>query len=338
MQGYIEDTNTHLGLLLSAQRTIRDNRIALANAQRDITQMDTNYPRAKDTALDTIAEKERSLEKLKQGPDSKDIKAAEEKIKERQQTLADLKKGPSALDIEVQELSVKQSEIAVQDSQERLGDYILKAPISGIIAQVLVKRGDAVSPSAIIASIVTKKKVAEISLNEIDAAHVSLAMRVTLTFDALPALSLTGEVIEMDTIGTLEQGVVTYAVKIAFDTENPAVREGMSVSADILVDSRPNALIVPTASVQSQGEEDFVQVLVQGVQERRVVKKGISNDTHTEILNGLKENDIVVTQTIRAELQNNTNQNQQRSLFQTGPIGGSRGGGYGGGNAGGVRR
>ncbi|MBI4272673.1 HlyD family efflux transporter periplasmic adaptor subunit [Candidatus Uhrbacteria bacterium] len=338
VQGYIEDINTHLGQLLSTERTVRDNRLALLNAQRDLAQLDTSQPRAKDTARNTIKEKEKNLEKIIQGADEQDIAAAEEKIKEREETLSDLKKGSAALDIESQELSVRQSEIAVQDAQERLGDYTLKSPIAGFVAQVPVTRGESVSPSTILASIVTKKKIAEISLNEIDAARIALGMRATLTFDALPTLSLTGEVIEMDTIGTLEQGVVTYAVKIAFDTENPSVREGMSVTATILVDSRANSLIVPAASVQSEREQDFVQVFISGAPQRRMVRKGISNDTQTEILEGLNENDPVITQTIRADQEKTTNQNQPRSLFQTAPIGGQRGGGGFGGNAGGPRR
>lgn len=338
VQGYIEDINTHLTQLLSTQRTVRDNHLSLTNYQRDLNQLDTSNPRIKETARNTIREKEKNLEKLMEGPDNQDVVAAKEKIKEREQTFVDLKKGPDILDVESQELSVRQSEIAVQDAQERLADYILKAPITGIIAQILVTRDDSVSPSTIIASIVTKKKVAEISLNEIDAARIALGMRATLTFDALPSVLLTGEVIEMDTIGTLEQGVVTYAIKIGFDTDNVAVREGMSVTATVLVDSRFDTLIVPAASVQSEQEQDVVQVLVKGAPQRRVVSKGISNDTQTEILDGLKENDLIITQTIRADQEKNTNQNQQRSLFQTSPIGGQRGTGGFGGNASGIRR
>ena len=47
-------------------------------------------------------------------------------------------------------------------------------------------------------------------------------------------------VAEIDTIGTVSQGVVTYNVKIGLDTQDERVKSGMSVSAVIVLNVRPD--------------------------------------------------------------------------------------------------
>ena len=137
--------------------------------------------------------------------------------------------------------------------------------------------------------------------------------KAIITFDALADLSMTGSVAEIDTIGTVSQGVVSYSIKIAFDTENDQVKSGMSVSAAIITDSKTNALIVPSGAVKNQGTAKYVQMFTTpltaplagstGTPSKEApaqvpVETGISDDTNTEIISGLSEGDQVVVRTI----------------------------------------
>ena len=70
-------------------------------------------------------------------------------------------------------------------------------------------------------------------MNEVDAAKISVGNKTTLTFDATEDLTLTGKVAQIDTIGTVEQGVVSYKVKIAFDTQDERIKPGMTANASI---------------------------------------------------------------------------------------------------------
>ena len=60
---------------------------------------------------------------------------------------------------------------------------------------------------------------------------IKVGDKATLTFDAVTDLSISGQVAEIDTVGTVSQGVVSYALKIAFDTQDTRVKPGMTVSA-----------------------------------------------------------------------------------------------------------
>ena len=219
-------------------------------------------------------------------------------------------------DIQSQEYTIKQKENALSDAKEKLADCFIRAPLDGVIAETDVKKGDTVSSATILATLITHQKIAEISLNEVDAAKVKVDQKATLTFDALPDISISGKVLEIDTLGQVSQGVVSYGAKITFDTEEENVKPGMSVTADIIIDAKQDILVLPNSAVKSQGNSYYVELVeaseemkqqllfnVSGVilptpPKMQQVETGLSNDISTEIISGLKEGDIIVVSTI----------------------------------------
>ncbi len=229
--------------------------------------------------------------------------------------------GINPIDLQISKNNLEQKKVALADLKANLADYVIYAPFAGIITEVNIKKGDSVSSGTVLTTLITRQKIAEISLNEIDAAKVKVGQKVTLTFDAVGDLSITGEVAEIDTLGTVSQGVVTYAVKIVFDTQDERIKSGMSVSATIITEVRQDVLLVPNAAVKSNGEQ-YVEVMENNVPHSQTVEIGLSNDTTTEIKSGIKEGENVVTQTTTA---NSTAQTQtQNQGFRMPGIGGMR--------------
>ena len=206
----------------------------------------------------------------------------------------------AGLDLKSQKLALEKAKNALQDAKDALPDYLIRAPFAGVIVNVTAKNGDNISQGAVLATLITKQKIAQTSLNEVDAAKIKIGQKATLTFDAVPNLTITGEVAEINTLGTVTQGVVTYQVKIVFDTQDERVKPGMSFTAMIITDLKQNVLIVPNSALKSQGSTDakYVQVLINGVPQTKTVETGLSNDTSTEIISGIVEGDNVITQTI----------------------------------------
>lgn len=251
-----------------------------------------------------------------------------------QNDLVDLQNGPDELDLRTEQLSLRQK-------QEALADYSIRAPFDGTIASLDVQRGDTVSGNTAIATLITDQKIAELSLNEVDAAKVKVGDRATLTFDAIEELSLTGAVAEIDSIGTVEQGVVSYTVKIGFDSQDDRIKPGMTVNAAIQTDTKQDVLIVPSSAVKTQNGVSYVQVFNpqlpetggnQGVASSAApqqieVETGISDDTSIEIVSGLEEGQQIVTRTITGTTNTTT----------TGGTTNNRGGGFGGPPGGAIR-
>ncbi len=245
---------------------------------------------------------------------------------------------PNALDLRSKQLVVEQAQNTLDDAKQSLNDYSVTAPFSGVISSLPVQQGELVTSSTVLATLITEKKFAEISLNEVDMVGIKLREKTTLTFDAIPDFSIVGEVAEIDTIGTVSQGVVTYNVKISFDTKDARIKPGMSVSASIVTNIKQDVLVVPNSAVKTQGSSKYVEMFdiplvppIDGLPgsislvppNKITVVVGVSNDSETEIISGLKEGDEVVTRTILPTAVKTT----AVSSILGGAGGGNRGGG-----------
>ncbi|HEY1037593.1 MAG TPA: HlyD family efflux transporter periplasmic adaptor subunit [Candidatus Paceibacterota bacterium] len=275
------------------------------------------------------------------------VTTAGRNINQKKEALIDLQEGADPLDVRSQQLSVRQREL-------EYGDYFVRAPFDGVLASLTAKVGDSASNG--IGTFITKQKIAEVTLNEIDAANVVVGQPVELSFDAVEDVTATGTVASIDLVGTVSQGVVSYTTQIAFDTEDERIKPGMSVTATITTKSKADVLLVPVAAVKTRGNQKYVEIAQMGNEDRRarfeggasgeamgtgaaagmmvmnangialenppverMVTIGDSSDTYTEITSGLEVGEFVVTRTI-ADSGNSTTATAQSSggLFGSG--------------------
>lgn len=200
---------------------------------------------------------------------------------------------------------VKQQE-ALQDLKDTLADYTVRSTIAGTVAKVDVKVGDSVSSATAAATVISKQYTVELSLNEVDATNIKVGQKATITFDAVEDLTISGEVTEVDAVGTVSNGVVTYDIIVAFDMQDERVKVGMSSTVSIITDVKQNILLVSSSAVKSSGDiyyvEKFVGSDVANITtdqlEKTQVEIGSTNDTDTEIISGLSEGDKVLLRTI----------------------------------------
>jgi HlyD family secretion protein len=73
------------------------------------------------------------------------------------------------------------------------------------------------------------------------------------------------------------------------------LKQGLTVSVNILVQQSQNVLMVPSATISAQNGKSYVAVVTgTGTSENREVECGITNYTYTEITSGLNEGDKVL--------------------------------------------
>ncbi len=273
--------------------------------------------------------------------DNDNIVNADTTIVEKTLSLADLKAGTNALDIQSQQLALQQKQNSLLDAEQTMANYYIRAPFDGQIATLAVQKGDSAGSASVI-TLITQQKIANVSLNEVDVSKVKAGQNVTLTFDAIPDLTVAGVVSKIDAIGTVSQGVVNYNIQINFQTQDERIKSGMSVSAAIITNVKQDILAIPSSAVKTQGSQSYVQVL-ESVQlspittgslqvvskttpRQQIVTTGLSNDTMTEITSGLNEGDIVVTQTITSGTTKTTTAQQSSTGIRIPGITGGGGG------------
>jgi HlyD family secretion protein len=275
--------------------------------------------------------------------DINNLQSDKQSITEKQQTLDQTKAGADPLDVQSSQLSVTKAQDALTLAEQNLAKYFITAPFAGTIASVPVNPFDQAGSGTTLATLITNQQYAGLSVNEVDAAKLQLGQKATLTFDAIPDLTLTGTVAELSPSGTVTQGVVSYNVKIAFDSQDPRVKSGMTVNATVQTAVKTDVLEVPQSAVKTQGGSSYVMVFTpplatstastggsQGVASPIAptavpVTTGISDDTNIEITSGLSAGEQIVTRTTTGTA------TTPAATTGTGAAGGRGGGGFGGG-------
>lgn len=225
-------------------------------------------------------------------------------------TKSSLKKKLEAAEIlvTVAEENIKYALENYQNEKSNYADRIVKAPISGTVNAINIKNGDDLSKLTsgssrqvpiIIGDLGTLK--AQVQVNEVDISNVSIGQKAMLTFSAIDGLSVSGKVEKMDSLGTLTSGVVTYNVTIGFDTLDTRIKPEMSVSASIITDVKKDVVIVSNSAVKTQNGSSYVQVLVNGTPQNKIIEAGSSSNTETEIVSGINVGDKIITQTIASK-------------------------------------
>lgn len=205
------------------------------------------------------------------------------------------------------------------------------APANGILSNFALTAGMSVANLASTSSstsdatqsvgIITNPKnqiTASVSLTEIDVIKVKAGQKVSITMDAFADKTFTGQVLAINTNGQSTSGVTSYPTIIVFDTSLPNMYPNMSVSANIIVDSKTDVLTVPSSSIKTTNGESVVSVMKDNQISEVTVETGISDTTQTEIISGLNEGDAVITSTSTTKTTSTTT----KSVFSGSGFGG----------------
>lgn len=167
------------------------------------------------------------------------------------------------------------------------------APISGVVAQRMVKQGNLVTLNSPVYRIVnTQYLEAVMNVPEREMALIKAGMPVAMTVDAIPGETFQGKVDRVSPV--MDAGSGTFRVTCVF-TGNQVLRAGMFGRFEIMFDSRENVLTIPRIAILEDESEPAVYIARNKKAIRTVIKTGYSNGELIEVTNGLKAGDQVIT-------------------------------------------
>jgi HlyD family secretion protein len=237
--------------------------VQLDSAQAQLAQTVNGTATAADiaSAKAQLASAQANLTNLKQGGSAAEVAQAQASVTQAQANLDSLTAPATGSDLASAQATVTQAEVAVATAQANLDAATLKAPFDGVVSVVNIVEGSTISAGTSAVTLVDASALhIDVSLSETDAANVQVGQPVTLTFDALPDLKLSGQVMSVAPVATEEQNVVTYTVQVAFDPGETAVKVGMSATADITVYQASGVLLVPSRAIQTSGNTKTLTV------------------------------------------------------------------------------
>jgi HlyD family secretion protein len=194
-----------------------------------------------------------------------------------------------------------------------LSKMILRAPHDGIV-NILpnfrsagsfgstpppFKEGDQAWTGAAIAEIpdLTQMRI-ELKLDEVDRGKIELKQKLKVRVDAIPEKEFLAELDWISPIAAVSfrgmgAGDKQFPARATLKNLDPRLRPGMTGSAEIVIRSRPNTLLIPVrASFSHEGKPS---VWVQKGQDFviRAIEVGERNDTDIIVKSGLKDGEVV---------------------------------------------
>ena len=198
--------------------------------------------------------------------------------------------GPPTNELAALEKQLESAQLALERAQAQLGEMRLIAPLVGTVVRVEVSEGEMVPayrPVVVIADLTSLQIIAEV--DEIDVAEVVPDQEVEIRLDAYPGQALSGTIVSLAPAASPQRGSTVYEAVVEFDAEGLALRLGMGANLKIITLEEEGVLLVPNRAIQSIGRRRVVKV-VDGRSIREVeVITGLSNESETEIVEGLAE-------------------------------------------------
>ncbi|WP_455211076.1 efflux RND transporter periplasmic adaptor subunit [Kaarinaea lacus] len=200
--------------------------------------------------------------------------------------------------------SAKVADAQVHVIQVALDKTILRAPFSGIVAEVNGEVGEFVTPSPV--GIPTLPAVDLIDntciyvaapIDEVDAPAIKAGMPTRITLDAFKQHPFPGKVRRVAPyVQDIEKQARTVDIEVDFDhvIGVQSLMPGYSADVEVLLDVKENTLRIPTEAVL-EGNYVYVVNLDSLILEKKKITPGISNWVYTEVLSGLSENETIVT-------------------------------------------
>lgn len=194
------------------------------------------------------------------------------------------------------------------------------SPVDGVVLLRNVNIGQTVAASFntpvlfIIARDITKMQV-QAAVDEADIGDVRLGQRVTFTVDAFPDDVFSGQVGQIRLEPAVSANVVTYTTIINSPNDSLKLRPGMTANIFVYTREEPHALLISARALKYKPEEPLPKpfVLAAGallgtapaggtwiwVRKgdsliRKMIRTGLTDDMHVEVLSGLTPADEVV--------------------------------------------
>jgi RND family efflux transporter MFP subunit len=188
---------------------------------------------------------------------------------------------------------------------QRLDDFLVRAPTSGVVLRRDVDVGEVVDTPASLFWIGEPRPLrVTAEVDEEDIARIAVGQRVLLRADAFPGRVMTGEVGQITPKGDTTRKAYRVRLNLPDDTPLPI---GMTVEANIVLRESLGAVLVPPAAVvlpevargtpaapPGTTRTAFVWVIEKEMVRRREVELGVQGPRATEVRRGLAAGEAVV--------------------------------------------
>lgn len=210
----------------------------------------------------------------------------------RAQTLAVQGSGTTrARDEAAAALSTARAEL--QLAKARLEKATIRAPFAGIVGLSNVTPGRFVAVGERIVNLESINPIkVDFRIPEAFLPQLRIGQTIAVAVDAFPNAAFQGTVYAMDPLVDVNGRAVKLRARIA--NEDGGLKPGLFARVSLTLQQRPNAMLVPEASMVPQGNDQFVYRVADNKASYVKIRTGERRNAQVEVLEGLSVGDLVV--------------------------------------------
>jgi HlyD family secretion protein len=202
--------------------------------------------------------------------------------------------------------NVAQAQAAVDRAEEELANATIRAPIHGRILARDIEIGSPVSSilnmGAAATPVITMGDISHVfvrgRVDETEIGNLRLGQMARITVETFKERTFHGKVTQISPMGVERENVTNFEVRVSIENPGNELKANMTANAEIVLEERKNALIIPEAAISydanRKASADLLDPRERTGRRRVPIKIGLSNGTRTQVLEGLKEGDRVV--------------------------------------------
>lgn len=261
---------------LDARKEADEARIALQAAERDLSRIERGFKGGALAEIDYL----RAQDALKTA-----------QIRWRNAVKAVQLTGTSAgFSVRTSAEEAQRQRLVVAEMQRRVDELNVRAPIDGVIGTTLVADRAVVPANAALLTVVDLSKLeVELEVPETYAEDLGLGMTAQVQVGAATANA---------TISSISPEVVNRQVlarvRFADGRQPPGLRQNQRVTARVLIEERPNVLMVERGPFVDQGGGRYAYFVDGDSAVRRPIRVGATSISAVEIVDGARPGDRIV--------------------------------------------
>jgi len=188
-----------------------------------------------------------------------------------------------------------QAEIDAKIAQMELERTKMRAPFGGIISDIKVSPQENISAGRELFTLVDISQIkVQAKVLESEIGKMKVGYEAALRFSAYPGKTFKGHVEAVSPIINPEDR--TCAVHIAVENPQEEIKPGMHAEVEIAADIYKDRLLVPQEAVLVRGGRKLVFTVEEGLAKWRYIEVGLENKDYAEILDGIKEGEMVIVE------------------------------------------
>ena len=281
-----------------AQRSIAKTKLSLDNEKKNFEETERLFK------MGIVPANEYEGAKQQYAGQKLDLQSAQEEIE------AIIAKG-NEKNRKIAELEMENAQARVKEAEQQLNTAAVAAPVSGVVilpsggsdgkAVKVAEKGTQLQQGELLISIGDLSGLSvKTRADEVDVKKVREGQKVTVTGDAFSETPLNGRISSISSQASSGDGraMPSFEITVAIDELTPEQRKrvlvGMSANLEVIIYEKPDALMVPVAAVQTEGDKRFVNKRKGTGVEKTEVKTGYTTLDSVEVLDGLKSGDELV--------------------------------------------